>query len=36
MNELEEKKTEYLNQLDFRTLDPKEFAEMNPAERMAA
>ena len=31
LDELEEKKQEYLNSLDFRTLDPKEYAAMNPA-----
>jgi hypothetical protein len=36
LEEIDEKREEYLNSLDFRTLDMKEFALMNPAERMAA
>ena len=36
LDEIEERKQQYLGSLDFRTLDQKEFALMNPAERMAA
>ncbi len=35
-SELEEKKQEYLKELDFRTIPAEEIAKMNPAERMAA